>query len=256
MSRIHFTNRDGATLTGTLEMPPGGEYRATALFAHCFTCGRDIVGAREITAALADAGYAVLRFDFTGLGESEGDFSATTFSSNLDDLEDAAAYLSRELAAPQLLVGHSLGGTAVLAVAARLESVRAVVTIAAPSSPANVLKHFDGHLDEIAENGSAEVDLAGRSFRIRHDFVEDARSHDLEERLSGLDRALLVLHSPVDQTVSIDHAQRIFAGARHPKSFISLDRADHLLSRSEDARYAARVIAAWAGCFMESHAEE
>ncbi|WP_376695330.1 bifunctional alpha/beta hydrolase/OsmC family protein [Wenzhouxiangella sp. EGI_FJ10305] len=251
MSRIQFDNRDGVTLTGTLELPPGGHYRATAVFAHCFTCGRDIRAAREITRALADADFAVLRFDFTGLGESEGDFADTTFSSNLDDLEDAAGYLAEKLDAPQLLVGHSLGGAAVLAVAERLDSVRAVATLAAPSSPTNVLKHFDEQLDEIAENGSAEVDLAGRSFRIRHDFVEDARSHDLDERLAQLKRALLVLHSPLDRTVSIEHAQRIFGAAKHPKSFVSLDHADHLLSRVEDAKYAATMIAAWAGHFLE-----
>ncbi|WP_376690463.1 alpha/beta hydrolase family protein [Wenzhouxiangella sp. EGI_FJ10409] len=252
MSRIRFTNRDGMSLTGTLEMPPGDRYRATALFAHCFTCGRDVRAAREITRALAEAGFAVLRFDFTGLGESEGEFADTTFSSNLDDLEDAARYLSEKLEPPQLLVGHSLGGAAVLAVAERLDSVRAVATVAAPSSPTNVLKHFDDQLEEIEDNGSAEVELAGRTFRIRRDFVDDARSHDLEQRLGDLGRALLVLHSPLDKTVSIDHAQRIFAAAKHPKSFVSLDPADHLLSRAEDAAYAARVIAVWAGRFLET----
>jgi len=251
MSQIQFDNRTGSALTGNLDLPPGGSYRATAVFAHCFTCGRQIRAAREISRALADAGFAVLRFDFTGLGESDGDFADTTFSSNLDDLEDAAAALAERLDAPQLLVGHSLGGAAVLAVAERLESVRAVATVAAPSSPTNVLKHFDEDLDTIAEQGSAEVDLAGRSFRIRHDFVADARSHDLDERLGRLGRALLVMHSPVDRTVSVDHAQRIFAAARHPKSFVSLDRADHLLSRREDAHYAAGVIAAWASRFLE-----
>ncbi|NBB93366.1 MAG: alpha/beta fold hydrolase [Gammaproteobacteria bacterium] len=251
MSSIEFSNRDGLTLVGDLELPPGGRFHATALFAHCFTCGRDIRGAREISRALAEAGIAVLRFDFTGLGESEGEFADTTFSSNLDDLEDAAAFLADTLEAPQLLVGHSLGGAAVLAVAGRLPSTRAVATLAAPSSPTNVLRHFDEHLDEIMRSGSAEVELAGRSFRIRSDFVEDARSHDLEARLDRLDRALLVLHSPLDETVSIEHAQRIFSAARHPKSFISLDRADHLLTREPDARYAAGVIAAWAGRFLD-----
>lgn len=251
MARIRFDNRDGVTLTGDLELPPGGNYHATAVFAHCFTCGRQVRASREISRALADAGFAVLRFDFTGLGESDGDFADTTFSSNLNDLEDAADVLAERYEAPQLLVGHSLGGAAVLAVAERLESVRAVATVAAPSSATNVLKHFDEDLDAIAENGSAEVELAGRTFRIRHDFVEDARSHNLEERLERLDRALLVMHSPVDRTVSVDHAQRIFMAARHPKSFVSLDRADHLLSRREDARYAAEVIAVWASRFLE-----
>lgn len=251
MSRIRFDNRAGETLTGDLELPPGGAYRATAVFAHCFTCGRQVLASREISRALAEAGFAVLRFDFTGLGESEGDFADTTFSSNLDDLEDAAGFLAEHHSAPQLLVGHSLGGAAALAVAQRIDSVRAVATIAAPSNATNVLKHFDEALETIAENGSAEVELAGRTFRIRHDFVEDARSHDLEERLGRLDRALLVMHSPLDRTVSVDHAQRIFAAARHPKSFVSLDRADHLLSRREDAHYAAGVIAAWAGRFLQ-----
>lgn len=251
MSRVQFDNRTGMTLTGDLELPPGGDWRATAVFAHCFTCGRDIRAAREISRSLARAGFAVLRFDFTGLGESEGEFADTSFSSNLDDLEDAAGFLAERLAAPQLLVGHSLGGTAVLSMAERLDSVRAVATLAAPSSPTNVLRHFEGQLDRIAEDGSAEVELAGRTFRIRHDFVEDAHQHDLEQRLAKLRRALLVLHSPLDETVAIEHAQRIFTAASHPKSFISLDQADHLLSRSPDARYAAGVIAAWASRFLE-----
>lgn len=251
MSGITFTNRDGVTLSGDLELPPGGEFRATALFAHCFTCGSDIRAAREVSRELAKAGIAVLRFDFTGLGESEGDFADTTFSSNLDDLEDAAGFLADRAEAPQLLVGHSLGGAAVLAVAERLDSVHAIATIAAPSSPDNVLKHFDEQLDEIADNGSAEVELAGRSFRIRRDFVEDAREHDLPERVGNLRKPILVLHSPLDRVVSVDHAQRIFTAAHHPKSFVSLDKADHLLSRAEDAHYAAGVIAAWAGRFLD-----
>ncbi len=191
-----------------------------------------------------------MRFDFTGLGESEGDFADTHFSSNLDDLEDAAAWLGKELSPPQLLVGHSLGGAACLAVSERIESVRAVATIGAPSSPDNVIGHFDDHVDEIMQEGSAEVDLAGRRFRIRRDFIEDARDHDLSERLDRLGRSLLVMHSPVDTVVSIDHAQRIFTAARHPRSFISLDNADHLLSDPADARWAAAIIAAWAARFV------
>ncbi len=253
MSKIRFTNRHGIELTGNLEQPESGPIRAAALFAHCFTCGRDMRGAREISRALADSGFAVLRFDFTGLGESAGDFAETSFSSNLDDLEDAAAWLSEQSRAPELLVGHSLGGAAVLAAAERLDSVRAVATLGAPSSPENVLKQFgEDSLAQIREQGSAEVDLAGRTFRIRSDFVEDARSHDLGERLAGLKRALLVMHSPLDRVVAIDHAQKIFAAARHPKSFVSLDRADHLLSRPEDALYAARVITAWASAFLDA----
>ncbi len=252
MSKITFENRAGINLVGNLEKPETGPVQATALFAHCFTCGRDIRGAREITRALAREGFGVLRFDFTGLGESEGDFADTSFSSNLDDLEDAAGWLSEHLEAPSLLIGHSLGGAAVLAVAERLSSARAVVTVGAPSTADNVLRQFGkDSLDEIRQQGCATVELAGRSFRIREDFIDDARSHDLETRLRNLDRALLVMHSPVDRIVSIDHAQRIFAGARHPKSFVSLDRADHLLSDADDASYAARVIAAWSSRYLQ-----
>jgi len=251
MTKIRFTNRQGITLTGNLELPPGGAWQATALFAHCFTCTRNIKAARNISRALADAGFAVLRFDFTGLGESEGDFSDTDFSSNLDDLEDAAAWLADELDSPQLLVGHSLGGAAALAVAERLQSVRAVATLAAPSSVDHILTQFGEDLDQIEAEGSAEVKLAGRPFRIRRDFVEDARSHSIEERLKKLRRALLILHSPVDKTVGIENAQKIFAAALHPKSFVSLDNADHLLSNNADSRYAGQVISAWASRFLE-----
>ena len=251
MSRTRFTNRTGMRLTGNLELPPGGHWQATVLFAHCFTCTRNIKAARNITRALADAGFAVLRFDFTGLGESEGDFADTNFSSNLDDLEDAAMWLADKLAAPQLLVGHSLGGTAVLAVAERLDSVRAVTTLAAPAEADHVLEHFGrGDLEAIEKDGSAEVQLDGRPFRIRRDFVEDARRHSFEDRLRKLRRALLVMHSPSDQTVSIDNAQKIFKAALHPKSFISLDDADHLMPKEADSRYAGRLIAAWASRFL------
>ncbi len=250
MPSIQFPTRRGLKLAGTLELPAGGRWRASALFAHCFTCTRNIRAARDITRALAEEGFAVLRFDFTGLGESEGDFADTNFSSNLDDLEDAAQWLAEQLAPPQLLLGHSLGGTAMLAVAERLESVRALATLGAPASPAHVLKQFGAGLESIEAEGSAEVELAGRSFRVRRDFIDDARSHDLEERLRRLRRALLVLHSPVDRVVPVEQAQRIFVAALHPKSFISLDDADHLLSRSEDSQYAGRVIAAWASRFL------
>ncbi len=251
MTKFTFKNRAGLNLTANLEKPDSGAIRATALFAHCFTCGRDIRGAREITRALAKAGFAVLRFDFTGLGESEGDFADTSFSSNLDDLEDAAGWLSDHLRAPSLLVGHSLGGAAMLAVVERLNSTRALVTLGAPSTPVNVLRQFGQEgLEAIRQEGCAVVELAGRSFRIRQDFIEDAQSHDLEARLQNLDRALLVMHSPLDKVVSIEHAQRIFIAAKHPKSFISLDQADHLLSSTEDARYAARVIAAWSSRYL------
>lgn len=251
MSKIHFQGAEGQRLTGTLDQPDQGPSRAVALFAHCFTCTRNIKAARHISQALTEAGFSVLRFDFTGLGESEGDFADTTFSSNLDDLEAAAKWLGRELSPPQLLLGHSLGGAAALACAERLPSVAAVATIAAPSSPAHVLDQFGADLSQIEREGSAEVCLAGRPFRIRRDFIEDARSHNLGERLRQLRRALLVLHSPADQTVAIRNAQEIFAAALHPKSFVSLDDADHLLSNNADSRYAGRVIATWASHFLK-----
>lgn len=256
MSKIHFSNRDGLSLTGNLELPPGGVWQATALFAHCFTCSRNIKAARNISQVLAKAGFAVLRFDFTGLGESEGDFADTSFSSNLDDLEDSAGWMAEQLEAPQLLIGHSLGGAAVLAVAERLDSVRAVATLAAPASPEHVLKLFGGDLGAIERDGSAVIQLAGRPFRIRQDFVDDVRAHSLEDRLRKLRRALLVLHSPADTTISIDNAQQIFAAALHPKSFVSLDQADHLLSADADSGYAGSMIAAWAQRFLQFDAPE
>jgi putative redox protein len=251
MPAIAFESRNGHTLNGNIELPPGGVWRATAVFAHCFTCGSQVRAARTITSALAGAGFAVLRFDFTGLGESEGEFADTNFSSNLDDLEDAAGWLGSHYAAPQLLVGHSLGGSAALAVAERLDSVRAVATIGAPASPDHILKQFGEDLERIEENGSAQVNLAGRPFRIRKDFIDDARNHDLSERLHKLRRALLVMHAPHDTIVGIDNAEAIYTAALHPKSFISLDDADHLLSRRADAQYAAQVVAAWAARFLE-----
>lgn len=251
MPSIEFQSRNGLALKGTIELPPGGIWRATAIFAHCFTCGSQVRAARTITAALAGAGFAVLRFDFTGLGESEGEFADTNFSSNLDDLEEAAAWLGEHYAAPQLLVGHSLGGSAALAVSERLDNVRAIATIGAPASPEHVLKQFGQDLERIEENGSAEVDLAGRPFRIRKDFIDDARNHDLTDRLHRLRCALLVMHAPHDRTVGIDNAEQIYTGALHPKSFISLDDADHLLSRRADAQYAAQVVSAWAARFLE-----
>lgn len=248
--KVTFENAKGEQLAARLELPVNQHPHTFALFAHCFTCTKNLTAVRNLSRALSINGIAVLRFDFTGLGESEGDFADTSFSSNLDDLEDAARWLGEHYAPPQLLVGHSLGGTAVLAVAERLESVRAVATLGAPATPEHVLKHFGSGLERIEEEGSAEVALAGRTFRVRRDFVEDTRRHPLPERLASLRRALLVLHSPVDNVVAVDQAQKIFVAAKHPKSFVSLDDADHLLSRTEDSAYAGGVIAAWASRFL------
>jgi putative redox protein len=229
---------------------PDGEVKAYALFAHCFTCGKDVFAARRVAEALTAHGIAVLRFDFAGLGASEGDFADTNFSSNLADLVAAADYMRSTWQAPSLLVGHSLGGAAVLAAAAQIAEAKAVVTIAAPSHPAFVTTMFSQHLDEIARDGEAQVQLAGRPFRIRQQFVDDAGSHNLKHKIAALKRALLVMHAPGDDTVAISNAMEIFTAAKHPKSFISLDDADHLLTRREDAVYVADLIAVWADRYL------
>jgi putative redox protein len=248
VTRATFTGSSGE-LAARLELP-SGPVRAFALFAHCFTCGKDVLAARRIASGLAAAGVAVLRFDFTGLGSSEGDFANTNFSSNVEDLVCAADYLRASYEAPVILIGHSLGGAAVLAAAPRIPEVKAVATIGAPADAAHVLKQLGGSLDQIRSEGEAEVRLAGRPFRIRRSFVEDAEARRLEDTIRTLGRALLVMHAPRDETVGIDNASRIFTAARHPKSFISLDDADHLLSRPPDAAYAASVIVAWAARYI------
>jgi putative redox protein len=247
--RITFAGSLGDELAARLDLP-AGPVRAYALFAHCFTCSKDIIAARHIAGKLAALGIAVLRFDFTGLGSSQGEFANTTFSSNIEDLVRAADHLRARFAAPALLIGHSLGGAAVLAAAHRVPEATAVVTIAAPSDVAHVLHHFNAKLADIERDGVADVTLAGRSFTIRKDFVEDAKGQALKDRIANLRKALLVMHAPTDQTVGIENATAIFTAARHPKSFVSLDRADHLLSNPRDAAYAAEVIAAWASRYL------
>jgi len=247
--KLLFPNDRGQKLAASLEMP-GAEPRAFALFAHCFTCSKDVAAASRISRGLREEGYAVLRFDFTGLGGSEGDFANTDFSSNVGDLVAAADFLRAEHRAPRLLVGHSLGGAAVLAAAPRIPEVRAVATLAAPSEPEHVKHLLTDSLSTIEAEGSAEVSIGGRRFRIRREFLEDLEEQSLREELANLKRALLVLHSARDRTVGIEHAGRIFQAARHPKSFVSLDGADHLLSRREDSDYAARILAAWASRYV------
>ena len=247
--RATFAGANGEQLAARLDLP-SGEIRGYALFAHCFTCTKDILAAKRIAQGLARHGIGVLRFDFTGLGHSEGEFANTNFSSNVADLKAAADYLRETFAAPDILIGHSLGGAAVLAVAGEIAEVKAVATIGAPSDVGHVLAQFGGHVDEINEKGEAEVVLAGRNFTIRREFIEDATAQRLEDKIARLGRALLVLHSPIDQTVGVDNAGQIFQAAKHPKSFVSLDKADHLLSREEDARYVSDIIAAWAGRFV------
>ena len=253
--RLTFQNDAGQTLSARLDRPEG-PLRATALFAHCFTCSKDIPAARRIAGRLAAEGIAVLRFDFTGLGHSEGEFENTDFTSNVGDLMAAATHLAGIDMAPQILIGHSLGGAAVLKAAPQIDSLRAVVTIGAPFDPGHVTHNFGDALDEIAERGEAEVSLGGRPFRIRQSFVEDVSATELKPAIAGLKRALLVLHAPRDEVVSIDNATDIFVAARHPKSFVTLDSADHLITHAADADYAAQLIAAWVTRYLDPPAPE
>ncbi len=244
-----FTGAGGETLAARLDLP-AGEPAAYALFAHCFTCSKDIFAAQRIAAGLAERDIAVLRFDFTGLGHSEGEFANTNFSSNVDDLVRAADVLRATRQAPKLLVGHSLGGAAMLAAAARVPEAVAVATIGAPADPGHVAHLFRDSAPEIEAKGEAVVELAGRSFRIKKQFLDDISGQNLDAAIGGLGKALLVFHAPRDATVGIENAGHIFGAAKHPKSFVSLDDADHLLSRKADAVYVARVLAAWAGRYL------
>ncbi|MFK4488057.1 alpha/beta fold hydrolase [Bradyrhizobium sp. USDA 336] len=249
--RFQFTGEGGHQLAAALEVPDG-EPAAFALFAHCFTCGKDTLAAKRISVALAAKGIAVLRFDFTGLGSSGGDFANSTFSSNVADLVRAADHLRETRKAPSILIGHSLGGAAILAAAGRIPEARAVATIAAPSDPAHVTGLFREHLDNIRAQGEVEVSLAGRPFRIKREFLDDIAEHELMKDVTGLHKALLVMHSPVDDTVGIDNATKLFVAARHPKSFVSLDHADHLLTKPADALYTADMIVAWASRYVDA----
>ena len=252
--RLEFANEKGEKLAALVDLPLGKPV-AFALFAHCFTCGKDNVSAKRISERLAMCGVAILRFDFTGLGMSEGEFADTHFSSNVDDLVAAGDHLRKTYGAPAILIGHSLGGAAVLAAAHRIPDARAVVTIAAPSDPAHVVGLFKDHVDKIREQGQVEVQLAGRPFRIKREFLDDVAQQRIEDCLANLRKALLVFHSPTDDIVGIENASRIFTTAKHPKSFVSLAGADHLLSKKDDAVYVANVIAAWAERYLEQPAE-
>ncbi|HKU95395.1 MAG TPA: bifunctional alpha/beta hydrolase/OsmC family protein [Vineibacter sp.] len=253
--RFDFPNQHGERLAALLDLPEG-EPRAYALFAHCFTCGKDVLSASRIAQGLTRLGIAVLRFDFTGLGASDGEFANTNFSSNVADLIAAANHMRQTHAAPQLLIGHSLGGAAVLAAAADIPETRAVATIGAPSDPSHVTHLLRDKLADIQAQGEVEVMLAGRPFRVQRQFLEDVAEQRLGERIARLRKALLVLHAPGDETVGIENASAIFGAAKHPKSFVSLDDADHLLRRPRDAAYAAGVIAAWVERYLEMRAAD
>jgi putative redox protein len=251
--RLRFPGAFGSDLVGRLELPdpPGSEPAAYALFAHCFTCSKDLKSVGWISRALVERGIAVLRFDFTGIGESAGDFEDTDFSSNLDDLEAAADFLRREYQAPQILIGHSLGGAAVLAAAERVPEARAVATIAAPSETEHLRETLLRRAPELEDTDQAEIELGGRTFRIQRKLLDDLGEDHLHRAVAELGKALLVFHSPVDQVVGIEHARKIYEAAKHPKSFVSLDDADHLLLDSRDARYAGEVLAAWASRYVD-----
>ena len=252
--KIEFTGSSGHKLAARLDQP--AEPRALALFAHCFTCSKDIFAAARIAEGLTARGIAVLRFDFTGLGSSEGEFANTNFTSNVQDLVAAADHMRQTLSAPAILIGHSLGGAAVLAAAPRIAEAKAVVTIGAPSQAQHVLHNFKGSLDEITAKGAATVTLAGRKFVIAKQFLDDVASQNFLDGVARMNKALLVCHAPRDEVVGIDNATAIFVAARHSKSFLSLDTADHLLRRREDAIYVADVIAAWASRYLPDSAQQ
>ena len=248
--RITFPGHDGTELAARLDKPDG-PHLGTALFAHCFTCSKDIPAARRIASRLAAMGIAVLRFDFTGLGHSDGEFENTSFTTNVGDLLAACKHLSSNDMPPGLLIGHSLGGAAVLKAAGELPSVKAVATIGAPFDPSHVTHNFSDALPKIKKDGVAEVELAGRKIKIGQGFIEDISSASLKPAIAGLKRALLVLHAPRDKIVGVENASEIFMAAKHPKSFVTLDDADHLITSADDAEYAAEVIAAWVGRYLD-----
>ncbi len=245
--KVEFPSQ-GQYLAGLLETPDQA-IRAYVLFAHCFTCGKDVAAASRISRFLVQHGFAVFRFDFTGLGNSDGDFANTNFSSNTEDLLSAASFLEQNYEAPQLLIGHSLGGAAVLAMADKLPKVKAVVTIGAPYEASHVIHNFDAHIDTIENDGQAKVSLGKREFTIKKQFLDDLRNQTTAH-IQHLNKALLVLHSPIDSTVDIADAEKIYKAAKHPKSFVSLDTADHLLSKSIDSEYVAQTISGWASRYI------
>jgi len=251
LQKITFRNEDGQQLSGRLELPADQKPHNFALFAHCFTCNKNLGAVRNISRALSAAGYAVLRFDFTGLGESDGEFAETNFSGNVEDLIAASDYLTKNHKAPTLLVGHSLGGAAAIFAASKIESIKAVATIGAPSNPVHVTHLLKSSLEEIETQGRSVVNIGGRDFTIKKQFLEDLRTKSLPDVAENLRKALLVMHSPQDTIVGIKNAEEIYIAARHPKSFVSLDGADHLLMRREDSEYAGRVIAGWASRYVD-----
>ncbi|MFS4493469.1 alpha/beta fold hydrolase [Maribacter sp. 2308TA10-17] len=250
-TKIAFKNKDGNTLSGRLELPIHRFAHNFVLFAHCFTCTKNLSAVRNISNALSAQGFGVLRFDFSGLGDSEGEFEDTNFSGNVEDLIAASDYLRENYSAPTLIVGHSLGGSASILAASKIDSIRVVATIGAPSSPVYVKRLIQNSLEEINASGKAIVNIGGSGFTIKKQFIDDIESNSLSTTINSLGKALLVLHSPHDNTVGINNAEEIYLSAKHPKSFVSLDGADHLLSRKEDSIYVGNVIVGWASRYLE-----
>lgn len=249
--KVEFTNQSGQTLIGRLELPANQYPHNYAIFAHCFTCTKNFSAVKNISRALTNDGFGVLRFDFTGLGESEGEFANTTFSHNVNDLIAAAEFLSKQYASPSLLIGHSLGGAAAYFAAAKINSIQAIATVGAPSNPAHVEKLLKDELDQIQQKGEATVNLSGRDFKIKKEFLDDLQNQPLTQVLPAIKKPILILHAPQDTIVSIKNAEELYVAAKHPKSFVSLDGADHLLSNTKDSRYTGQVIASWASRYLE-----
>ena len=249
--KVSFTNKDKEQLAGRLELPLDQKPHNFVIFAHCFTCTKNLTAVKNVGRALANAGFGVLRFDFTGLGESEGDFENTNFSGNVDDLIEAANFLEENYQAPTLIIGHSLGGAAAIFAASKLESIKAVAVINSPSDPSHVMHLLKDSEQEITKNGKARVNLGGVDFTIKKQFLDDLENNTLKDVVSDLRKALLILHSPQDNTVGIKNAEKIYIAAHHPKSFVSLDGVDHLLSKKEDSMYVGEVIAGWASRYVE-----
>jgi putative redox protein len=256
LQKITFRNKEGKTLAGRLEMPADRHPHNFAIFAHCFTCNKNLLAVKNISRALTANGFAVLRFDFTGLGESEGDFEDTNFSGNVSDLVAAASFLEETYKTPTLLVGHSLGGAAALFAAAEIATIKAVATIGAPSNPVHVQHLFKSTIAEINTSGKAVVNLSGRDFTIKKQFLDDLETKSLVTVVKNLRKPVLILHSPQDDTVGIKNAEELYVAAHHPKSFVSLDGADHLLMRKQDSLYAGQLIAAWSQRYVSSSENE
>ncbi|WP_452223352.1 bifunctional alpha/beta hydrolase/OsmC family protein [Lacinutrix chionoecetis] len=250
--KLNFTNNEGVTLTGRLELPVDQHPHNFAIFAHCFTCNKNFSAVKNISRALTSNGFGVLRFDFTGLGESDGEFENTNFSGNVEDLISASAYLKENYSAPTLLIGHSLGGAASIFSAAKIDSIKAIATIGAPSNPKHVKHLLESSVDEIKANGKAKVNIGGRPFTIKKQFLDDIETKSLPDVAKNLKKALLVMHSPQDTIVGIQNAEDIYIAARHPKSFVSLDGADHLLTKKEDSTYVGNVISNWAKRYISA----